>query len=103
MDALTGTLSFLLKIKSTHSFLDALLRSHELDQDLWKSMVTTVHGVDVLLAPEMMVEGGQELRDPAPFLEYARRNYDVIVLDTSCVYRQWDLKQARLADEILLL
>ena len=57
LDPLTGTLSFLLKIKSIYSFLDALQRSHELDVDLWNAMVTPVNGVDVLLAPEMMVEG----------------------------------------------
>jgi len=103
LDALTGTVSFLLKIKATHSFLDALLRAHELDKDLWTSMVTTVHGVDVLLAPELMVEGGQELRDPGPIIEYARRNYDVVVLDTNSVYGEWNLNQARLANELLLI
>src|SRR5216684_7201636 len=40
MDPLTGTVSFLLKIKSVYSFLDALQRSHELDADLWNAMVT---------------------------------------------------------------
>jgi len=50
LDPLTGTLSFLLKIKSTFSFLDALQREHELDADLWSAMVTQVNGVDVLLA-----------------------------------------------------
>jgi pilus assembly protein CpaE len=103
LDALTGTVSFLLKIKATHSFLDALLRAHELDKDLWTSMVTSVHGVDVLLAPEMMVEGGQELRDPTPIIDYARRNYDVVVLDTNSVYGDWNLNQARLANELLLI
>jgi pilus assembly protein CpaE len=103
MDALTGTLSFLLKIKSTYSFLDVLSRAHELDKDLWNAMMTPVNGVEVLLAPEMMVEGGQDLRDPSPILEYARRNYDVVILDTSGVYGEWNLNQARLANEILLV
>jgi pilus assembly protein CpaE len=103
MDPLTGTLSFMLKIKSTYSFLDALLRAHELDKDLWNAMVTPVHGVDVLLAPEMMVEGGQDLRDPSPILEFARRNYDVVMLDTSGVYGEWNLNQARMANEVLLV
>src|SRR5579864_4701717 len=44
LDPLTGTLSFLLKIKSIYSFLDALQRSQELDDDLWNTMVTEVHG-----------------------------------------------------------
>lgn len=103
LDPLTGTLSFLLKIKSIYSFLDALQHAHELDADLWRSMVTNVNGVDVLLAPELMVEGAQDLRDPAPILDYARHIYDVIVLDTNGVYGDWNLNQARLANELLLI
>jgi pilus assembly protein CpaE len=103
LDALTGTLSFLLKIKSTFSFLDALQRAHELDSDLWNAMVTPVNGVDVLLAPELMAEGAQDLRDPSPILEFARHYYDVIVVDTGGVYGEWNLNQARAANDLLLV
>jgi pilus assembly protein CpaE len=103
LDPLTGTLSFLLKIKSVFSFLDALQRSHELDADLWRAMVTNVNGVDVLLAPELITENPPELNDPSPILEYARHAYDVIILDAGNVYGDWNLNQARLANEILLV
>jgi pilus assembly protein CpaE len=103
LDPLTGTVSFLLKIKSTYSFLDTLQRAHELDNDLWESMVTEVNGVDVLLAPELMLEGAQELRDPSPILEWARYLYDVIVIDTAGVYSEWNLTAARLSNELLLI
>jgi pilus assembly protein CpaE len=103
LDPLTGTLSFLLKIKSVFSFLDALQRAHELDADLWAAMVTQVNGVDVLLAPDLMVEGGNDLRDPSPILDYARHNYDVVVLDAGGVYGEWNLNQARQASELLLV
>jgi pilus assembly protein CpaE len=103
LDPLAGTLSFLLKIKSIYSFLDTLQHAHELDADLWNGMVTNVGGVDVLLAPELMVEGAQDLRDPAPILEYARHAYDVVVLDTGSVYGDWNLNTARAANELLLV
>jgi len=103
LDSLTGTMSFLLKIKSVHSFLDVLQRSYELDSDLWNAMVTEVNGVDVLLAPELMVEGSQDLKDPGPILEYARNNYDAVVIDAGGVYGDWNLNQARLASELLLV
>jgi pilus assembly protein CpaE len=103
LDPLTGTLSFLLKIKSIYSFLDTLQHAHELDSDLWGGMVTSVNGVDVLLAPELMVEGTQDLRDPSPILDYARHAYDVVVIDTGGVYGEWNLNQARLATELLLV
>ena len=103
LDPLAGTMSFLMKIKSTFTFLDALQRAHELDSDLWGAMVTNVSGVDVLLAPELMIEGTAELHDPAPILEYARHSYEVIVVDTGGVYGDWNLNTARLASELLLV
>ncbi len=103
LDPLTGTMSFLLKIKSIYSFVDALSHAHELDHDLWKSMVTHVHGIDVMLAPELLVEGANELRDPSPILDYARHNYDVVVIDAAGVYGEWNLNQARMANELLLV
>jgi len=103
LDPLTGTMSFLLKAKSTYSFLDVLQRAYELDADLWNAMVTNVSGVDVLLAPDLMAEGAQELQDPSPIFDYARHNYDVVILDAASVYGPWNLNQARLANEILLI
>ena len=103
MDPLTGTLSFLLKIKSSYSFLDVVNRADGLDADLWKAMVSQRQGVDVLLAPESLFEGLNELRDATPVIEYARANYDVVVLDTQSVYGEWNLSQARLCDEVILV
>jgi pilus assembly protein CpaE len=103
LDLLTGTLSFLLKIKSVYSFVDVLQRANELDVDLWNAMVTPVNGVDVLLAPELIAEGIQDLRDPSPILEYARHAYDIVVIDAGGVYGEWNLNQARLATELLLV
>jgi pilus assembly protein CpaE len=103
MDPLTGNLSFLLKVKSVYSFLDVLQRSNELDADLWSAMVRPVHGVDVLLAPDLMLEQNSDLRDPSPILEYARHAYDVVILDTSSVYTEWNLNCARAATELLLV
>ena len=103
LDPLAGTLSFLLKIKSNYSFMDVLARSSEIDSDLWKAMITDRQGVDVLLSPEVMTEGMTELSDASIIIEYARSAYDLVVLDTGSVYGDWNLSQARLADEILLV
>ncbi|MEQ1946288.1 MAG: AAA family ATPase [Bryobacteraceae bacterium] len=103
LDPLAGTLSFLLKVKSTFSFLDAMIRAQELDEDLWNAMITSVNGIDVLLAPEMMMDNAQELRDPSPVLDYARHHYDVVVVDAGGVYGDWNLNLARAANEVLLV
>ena len=103
LDALTGTMSFLLKIKSIYSFVDVLTRGYELDHDLWNQMVTKVQGIDVLLAPEVLVEGANDLKDPATIIDYARQNYDVVIIDSGGVYGEWNLNQARMANELLLV
>ena len=104
LDPLTGVVSFLLKVKSSYSFLDVLHRSEGgLDADLWKSLTTPSNGVDVLLAPDMMVEGMNESKDPSPILEYARYNYDVVVIDAASVYGEWNVNLARMADEVILV
>ena len=103
LDPLAGTMSFLLKIKSVYSFLDTLQHAYELDADLWGGMITNVNGVDVLLAPELMVEGAQDLKDPSPILDYARHAYDVVVIDTGSVYGDWNLNAARAANDLLLV
>lgn len=103
LDPLAGTLSFLLKIKSSYSFMDALARSQDIDADLWKSVVTNRQGVDVLLAPEVMSEGMTELTDASSIIDYARGTYDVVVLDAGSVYGEWNLNQAQQADEIFLV
>lgn len=103
LDPLAGTLSFLLKIKSNYSFLDVLARSQDIDADLWKAVITSRSGIDVLLAPEVVTEGVSELKDASSIIEYARHSYDLVVLDSGGVYGDWNLSQARLADEILLV
>jgi pilus assembly protein CpaE len=103
LDMLAGTLSFVLKIKSTYSFLDALQRASELDKDLWGAMVTEVNGVDVLLAPELMLENANDLTDPSPVLEYARGAYDIVVVDCGGPYGEWNLNLARTVGELLLV
>ncbi len=103
LDPLAGTLSFLLKIKSSYSFMDVLQRSGEMDVDLWKAVVTNRQGVDVLLSPEVMTEGISELVDSSAIIEYARGTYELVVLDAGGVYGDWNLSQAQAADEILLI
>jgi pilus assembly protein CpaE len=103
LDPLAGTLSFVLKLKSNYSFMDTLQRSSEIDADLWRTMVSSRQGVDVLLAPEVMIEGAHELADSGPIVEYARSMYDIVLLDTNGVYGEWNLSQAHRCDEILLV
>ncbi|MEO8097580.1 MAG: AAA family ATPase [Acidobacteriota bacterium] len=103
LDPMAGTISFLLKLKSSFSYLDVLQRGSELDPDLWKSTVTTTNGIDVLMAPDMITDAGGQTQDASPILNFARHSYDVVVVDTGSVYGEWNLSQARAANEVLLV
>ncbi|MFM2125507.1 MAG: hypothetical protein RL328_1958, partial [Acidobacteriota bacterium] len=103
LDPLAGTLSFLLKLKSSFSFTDVLQHEQELDADLWKGTVTTANGVDVLLAPDLALSGDPQQMDATPIINFARTMYDVVILDTGSVYGGWNLSQARAATDLLLV
>jgi pilus assembly protein CpaE len=103
LDPLTGTLSFLLKLKSQYSFMDVVTLTQALDPDLWKNLVATTQSVDVLLSPESPVDGIHDLMDASTIVDYARWHYETTILDTCSAYGPWNLSVLRLADEILLV
>jgi pilus assembly protein CpaE len=103
LDPLAGTISFQLKLKQSYSFMDALSRGSQLDEDIWKGMVNTVGGIDVILAPEQPVHGIDEAHNAARIVEFARGFYDVVVVDCGSVYGQWNLSLAKLCDDLLLV
>jgi pilus assembly protein CpaE len=102
LDPYAGTISFQLKMKQSFSFMDALSRD-TLDEEIWKGIVSQNNGVDVLLAPEQPVHGIDETHDPAPLVEFARNNYETVVIDIGGVYGRWSCSLANLSDEILLV
>ena len=103
MDPSTGTISFLLKIKSTYSFLDALSRAGTLDADLWKGLVTHTQGIDVLLSPDNAIDHNQDLRDPGDIIDFSRQHYQHVTLDLGGPFSQWSASIANASDEILLV
>jgi len=103
LDPLTGTISFLLKLKSSYSFMDVLSRQASLDVDLWKQMVTVHQGIDVLLSPENLMDGIDDLTDASPILDYAQASYETIIVDCGNSYTNWNLSTAYLSDEVVLV
>lgn len=103
LDPIAGCVSFLLKLKSSYSFLDVLHRESNLDLDMWRQMMTTTQGIDVLLAPEALVDPYTDLPTAAPIVEFAQSAYEVVVVDCGNAFGNWNLSIARLSDEILLV
>jgi pilus assembly protein CpaE len=104
LDPFTGIISFLLKVKSNYSFLDALTRSTTgLDIDLWKGIVTAREGLDILPAPENPLDSVHELQNPTVLIDFARQFYDTIIIDSGGVTGDWGLALAAACDDLLLV
>ena len=103
MDPSAGTLSFLLKVKSTYSFVDALSRANTLDADLWKGIVSQSNGIDVLLSPENSNGQASDLPDPRSVLRFCRQMYDNITIDMASAYGKWNLDLATEADDLIVV
>lgn len=103
LDPLTGTVAFLAKAKQSYSFMDALSRAGELDEDIWKGLVTGKNGLDVLAAPEQPVHGLDEASNPAALIDFMRSVYEVVLADAGGTFGAWNLGLARLCDELVLV
>jgi pilus assembly protein CpaE len=103
MDPLTGTVSFLLKLKSNYSFVDAAMHAHEMDEDIWKGLMSSCQGFDVLLSPENPAEAIAEAHDATALVDYSREGYELTVLDAQAPYGEWNVSLARACDELLLV
>ena len=82
VDWLTGSIAFLLKLKSTFHLGDAVRDCLRLDEDLWSRMVTPCHGIDVLTAGEEPA-ASMAIDRPAAMelICYWREHYERVILD----------------------
>jgi pilus assembly protein CpaE len=103
LDGLTGTVSFVLKLKPGYSFVDALGHAGALDEEIWRALATHCHGVDVLLSPDNPVDCYTEPLDPAVLIRAARESYDLVVVDSGGAHGDWNEALARLADVLLIV
>ncbi len=103
LDPLTGTVSFLLKLRSQFSFMDAVTLTQTMDADVWKNLITVVRGVDVMLSPDGAVDGIHDILDASSIVDYARWHYETSIIDLAGAYGPWNLSILKLADEILLV
>ena len=103
LDPLTGTIAFLLKLNPNYSFVHALTNASRLDENLWRGMVTTSRGVDVLLSPDTPADLVYEPEDITAMVTYWRHHYEFVILDIPGPQNEWGLMLAKLCDELLLV
>jgi len=103
LDLSSGILRFLLKIRNEHAIMEVLDHMHELDENLWQQLVTTVNKLDVLhsgpLNPNVRVDPAQ-VHDLAQFW---LRNYDVVCVDLSGNLERYSLEILRDSQQVFLV
>ena len=93
----------MLKLSSNYSFIHSLTNASRMDEALWRGMVISSHGVDVLLSPETPTDLVYEPEDLTAMVNYWRQLYEFVILDTPGPFGEWGLSLAKLCDELLLV
>ena len=103
LDLSSGILRFLLKIRNEHAIMEVIEHMHELDENLWQQLVTTVAKLDVLhsgpLNPNVRVDPAQ-IHDLAQF---CLRNYDAVCVDMSGNLERYSLEILRDSLQVFLV
>jgi len=101
-DLMGGMIGFYLKLTNTKSLLDALQNADKLN-DLWPTLVASADGVDILPAPETPFAGVVDAARLHAVLEYARANYDWIIVDLPVIFQRLSLMTVSESDNAFLI
>jgi len=102
-DLLAGAIGFYLKLQNSYSVVDALAQVDRLDAGLWAALTQNSSGIDVLPAPE--IPYGEPIEQPRlnDLIEYTRRLYDWVIIDTPPVFHRTSLLSVSESDQTFLV
>jgi len=102
-DLMGGMIGFSLKLTNTKSLLDLLPVAERLYDGAWASAVAVADGVDILAAPETPYAGPVDAGRLHAVMEYARLNYDWVVIDLPVVFQRLSLMTISESDRAFLV
>ena len=102
-DLMGGMIGFYLKLTNTKSLLDAIQFAENLNETVWPAFVAASDGVDILPAPETPYSGVVDPSRLHAVLEYARLNYDWVVIDLPVLFQRLSLMTISEADRTFLV
>ena len=102
-DLMGGMIGFYLKLANTKSLLDLLANAERLHDGTWASAVAVADEVDILPAPETPYAGPVDAARLHAVMEYARMNYDWVVIDLPVVFQRLSLMTISESDRAFLV
>jgi len=102
-DLMGGMIGFYLKLTNTKSLLDAMQFADAVNDSVWPTFVAACDGVDILPAPETPYAGPVDSARLHAVLEYARMNYDWVVIDLPVVFQRLSLMTISESDRAFLV
>jgi pilus assembly protein CpaE len=102
-DLMGGMIGFYLKLTNTKSLLDLLPNAERLHDGAWASAVAVADSVDILAAPETPYAGPIDAARLHAVMEYARMNYDWVVIDLPVVFQRLSLMTISESDRAFLV
>src|SRR5579872_1563902 len=103
LDLMGGTIGFLLKLNHERSAIHALENAGQLTPSLWTSLVADSDGIDVLQAPDTPFAGGVDSTRLHAVIEYARMNYEWVLIDVPVVFQRLSLMAISESDRAFLI
>jgi pilus assembly protein CpaE len=102
-DLRLGMTSFLFKLHSQNSIVDALALSEQLEDTLWDQLVSRRGGLDILGSAPVEFDRQVSSVGSAAVLESARRRYRTVCVDLPGEMRQHELETLNSSKEIFLV
>jgi pilus assembly protein CpaE len=102
-DIRLGITSFVLKLDSSHSIADALESAPNMDHSLWTQLVSERDNLDILGSAPIEFGGQVPLENFQLLLNWARRQYSVIVVDLPGNMEDVEIATMRQAGTIFLV
>jgi pilus assembly protein CpaE len=102
-DLRLGMTSFLFKLQSQNSIIDALALSDRLDDTLWDQLVCRRGGLDILGSAPVEFDREVSFGGSAVVIESARHRYRTICVDLPGEMRQHELETLNSSKEIFLV
>ncbi len=103
LDLMGGTIGFYLKLNHDRSAIHALESADQLSPSLWASLVADSEGIDVLSAPDAPFAGNVDSARLHAIIEYARMNYEWVLVDVPVVFQRLSLMAISESDRAFLV